>query len=192
MANTNAPFGFRVDRNKFSSVNNYAQSAYTIATTNTYTFGFGDVVSLQTDGTITRSVTTDTNFLGIFLGCTYYNNTSGRWEFPYQWTGITTAASPIVAYVCDDINAVFTVQSSNTAITTADVGQNANFTSNAAPNTYSGISTAALDAGSLGTTNTLPFRIVGVSTFVGVDPTLAYNWVNVKFNATVFTTTTGQ
>lgn len=192
MANTNAPYGFKPTRNLIASVTNYAQNAYTIASTNTHTIGFGDVVSLLSTGVIDVSATTDTNFLGIFLGCNYFNTATGRFEFPNQWTGVTTTSGVITAYVCDDPNAIFTVQSSGTAITVANIGSNANFTGNGAPNAYNGISTAALDQTTIGTTNTLPFRITGLSTYAGNDNTSSYNWVEVKFNANVFQTTTGQ
>lgn len=192
MANTNAPNGFQPTRNLFGSTANYAQNPYQIATTNTHTFGFGDVVTLLSTGYIDRSLTTDSPVLGIFLGCTYYDTTTQRTQFQQSWTGVTTASGTITAYVCDDPNVVFTVQNSAaTAITIADVGSNATFTGNAAPNAYSGISTAALDQTTLGTTNTLPFKIVGLSTYAGNDNTSGYNRVEVKLNDPTLKTSTG-
>lgn len=193
MANNNAPFGFKPTRNLIASTSNFAQNTYEIASSNTHTIGFGDPVKLLATGYIDISLTTDTAILGIFLGCQYYNTATGRQEYPDQWTGVTTTSGQIFARVCDDYNAVFTVQNSaSTAITIADVGANINFTAAGTPNTYSGISIAAVDQTTLGTTATLPFRIVALSTFAGNDNTTGYNWVEVKLNSSNLTSTTGQ
>ena len=85
---------------------------------------------------------------------------------------------------------VFEAQSNGTAIGLADVQANINFVIGA-PNS-AGISTTALAQSTINpATATLPFRIVGLSPRIGVDPTSSYNWVEVILNNANYKTTPG-
>jgi hypothetical protein len=82
----------------------------------------GDVVQYTTDGTIiistlsaqvtnaSAALTTLPGVLGVFLGCSYTNPTTKQKLFS-QYYPASTVASDIVAYVCDDPNALFKVVS---------------------------------------------------------------------------------
>lgn len=191
MANNNAPFGFQVERNIQGASANFAINSYRISTANTHSFGVGDPVTLLSTGYIDRSVATDSPIQGIFLGCQYYDTLQARWQFQPAWQAPTTSVAPVIAMVMDDRSQVLKVQSSGAVITQASVGLNATFTGGGAPNTLTGISTAALDATSLSTTNTLPFRVVGLSEQAGNDNTASYNLVEVIMIAPGLNNTTG-
>tara|TARA_R110000796_G_scaffold169006_2_gene285896 strand:- start:13 stop:642 length:630 start_codon:yes stop_codon:yes gene_type:complete len=72
----------------------------------------GDVVQYTSDGTlIISTLQNDTSavagVVGVFLGCTYTDSTSG--VLHSQNYPASTVASDIMAYVCDDPNALFKV-----------------------------------------------------------------------------------
>ena len=100
------------------------------------------------------------------------------------WPGSDVASGNYVeAYIVNDPNAKFVVQSDATGIAAADVGATVAYTTGSG-NTANGISGSYL-SGVGPTTATLPFRIVGLVT----DPpgsagtaSGAYNWAIVAFN----------
>lgn len=67
----------------------------------------------------------------------------------------------MTVYICDDPDAQFVVQSDNTAIGFGSIGQNV-ATVLGTPNSTTQFSTAAVGQSTVSTTNTLPFRIVGL------------------------------
>lgn len=76
---------------------------------------YGDVVQYTTDGTlIITTLQAQTSpvagVVGVFLGCTYTNPTTGQKLFAQYYPG-GVVASDIEAYVCDDPNALFRVVS---------------------------------------------------------------------------------
>lgn len=194
MSNVQAPNGFVQSANFTGSVPNYAMNTYEILNTNTNVIGFGDVVELLASGYIDVASGATTTILGIFAGCTYVDTNIGGPVYRPSWTGSTTAvANSVHARIIDDPNATFLVQAGGTtpALTQADIGANATFGGNGAPNALSGISTAYLDASTKNTTNTLAFRIMGLGQNVQNDNASNYNWVLVKMNNQSYNTTTG-
>lgn len=128
---------------------------------------YGDVVLMTAAGTITKASATDSATLavGIFLGCTYTNPSTSQKLF-YQYYAQPVVASDIMAYVCDDPDAVFKVAvcSSGTTmsgVTRAAVGQTAAFTSVAAGSTVTGDSIMSISA-TTGTVTTFPVKIIDV------------------------------
>jgi len=118
----------------------------------------GDVVKLVAAGTIEKDTGTDAlTPVGIFMGCSYTDADMGFIQRPY-WPA-STAASDAVAYVCDDPDAVFQIQSDQTVAQTA-LGSNFAVVQTAG-STITGISKVALDGSSSAATNTLPVRLVG-------------------------------
>lgn len=188
MANTYAPNGFQQVNQFEGYAPNYTLTTRLISKSNTNKIGFGDVVKSLNTGYIDRAVTTDTQVLGVFFGCNYYDtaqqNGFGQ-QFNRQWTGVTTANADPVAFICQDPTAVFQVQVSGASpITTSSIGLNINFTGNANPNTI-GISQAAADGTTVSTTSTLPFRVVGLSQQFGINytSTTANNLIYVRLNS---------
>jgi len=138
---------------------------YKIASGYATTIFFGDVVKLVTGGTVERD-TFDAAMtpIGVFLGCTYTDPNLGYKLFSQSYPA-STVASDIEAYVCDDTSALFKVAvvSSGTTIgdlAQTDIGANVAGVDNTGDST-SGNSRCAISDTSA-TTNTLPFRIVGL------------------------------
>lgn len=194
MSNVQAPNGFSQLGLITGSVPNYAMNTYVINYNNTHVIGFGDVVEQLADGTIDIASGATSLVLGIFQGCHYVDSSVNRTVWNNQWPAPTTAITGTVfAKVIDDPNAEFLVQAGGTvpALTLADIGSNATYGGNGAPNALSGISTAYLDASTKNTTNTLAFRITGLGQNVGNDVASNYDWVRVKMNFQAYNQTTG-
>jgi hypothetical protein len=125
---------------------------------------FGDVVKLNSSGTLDKDVgTSAATPVGVFLGCSYTDPTFGK-TFR-QFYAANTVASDIVAFVQDDPDALYKVAvvSATTTIgtvTRANVGENAVLVQNAG-NTTTGNSRVAISA-TTGTTSTFPIRIIDV------------------------------
>jgi hypothetical protein len=125
---------------------------------------FGDVVKLNSSGTLDKDAGTNAATpVGVFLGCSYTDPTFGK-TFRQFYTA-NTVASDIVAFVQDDPDALYKVAvvSSGTTIsfvTRANVGENAVLVQNAG-NTTNGDSRVAISS-TTGTTSTFPIRIIDV------------------------------
>ena len=126
---------------------------------------YGDAVKLVTGGTVERD-TFDAAMtpVGVFLGCTYTDPNLGYKVFRQSYPA-STVASDIEAYVVDATDVLFkaAVVSSGTTIgdlAQTDIGANVAGVDNTGDST-SGNSRCAISDTSA-TTNTLPFRIVGL------------------------------
>lgn len=157
---------------------------------------YGDVVALNTAGTLEKVTTTDTasNVVGVFLGVTYVNPTTKQPTYAQFYDGPITGSTTF-AYVQDDPDQLYQVAvcaTGSTAIsglTRAAVGQNAALVQNAG-NTQNGDSRVAV-LNSTGTATTLPVRVIDVipetTNTVG-----SYTEVIVKFNIGIHTYTTAD
>lgn len=182
MANTSAPFGFQQDSGT-GSTPTYEQVVRQ-AQYNASAIYFCDPVTSQTDGTIAIASAGTTQIAGIFVGCTYLSVSQRRMIWNNYWPGSDVASGNYVyAYIVNDPNAQFVVQSGATGLTLADVGANVQFNIGT-PNTTSGISGAYVE--SPNTTATLPFRVLKIVTtpFGGVSAPVegAYAYAIVGFN----------
>lgn len=183
MANTNSPNGFGYVGLLSGSAPNDALAQRLISSSYSTAIFTGDPVVSLADGTIGQAAAgTTTPVAGIFDGCEYYNASVNRWiQSPY-WPG-SGATGSVIAKITNAPDAVFVVQSNNTAIGTADIGANIDFAIGTG-NTATGISGATVNQSTIATTSTLPFRIVGLYSTVGNggDASSAYNRVLVAFN----------
>src|SRR4051812_41450986 len=162
MANSNAPFGFSASRRLDGAAPNYQVRVYPILYSNTTAMAKGDVVKIS-GGYVQAAATTDAPVLGIFDGVKYYDTVQKTTIWAQEWAGPTTALSgSVFAHVIEDTKQVFEVQASLANVGSTLVGLNANFV--VGTPTIAGNSTQALDSSSTSTTNTLPFRIVGIPT----------------------------
>jgi hypothetical protein len=187
VANTFAPFGFSQNRGT-GSAPTYEQVVAPVAY-NTANIFFGDPVFRLSDGSV-AGVTTGPGpgtgvLAGIFVGCKYLSVSQKRTVWSNWWIGSDVASGNTVeAYLVNDPNAQFLVQSSGgSGITQAMVGQLIQFAYGTG-NTASGISGAYIDATSVGSTSTLPFRVVALTTPVGANTAVTgqYNNAIVAFN----------
>lgn len=192
MANTNAPFGFSQYSGN-GSAPTYEQVPVKIAYNATNIF-FGDPVEPDANGYVVQGdgTTAAAGIAGIFVGCQYLSVAQKRTVWSNYWPGSDVASTQTVTgYIVNDPNAKFVVQSDATGIVQGDVNLNVAYTIGTG-NTSNGISGAYISGAN--TTNTLPFRIVGLIT----DPpgsagteSGAYNWVVVAFNNVATKSLTG-
>lgn len=201
-SNVFAPTGLSFTRNFISGANTYQQNLSAIKVGYTTAIAMGDLVKIGTgaqQGYVNLSLTTDTVHLGVFGGILAYYDQTLQTTFhglngAYQTT--LNPAADIPCVVVMDPFAAFAVQVSapSNAFTQSWIGQNINFLTgtNGVANT-AGRSTLALDYTTLGTSNTLPFRIIGPWGYVGgpQDPTNNNPWVEVRLNTSAALQATG-
>lgn len=125
----------------------------------------GDAVKLVTGGTIERdAMDAAMTPIGVFVGCSYTDPTLGYKVFS-QYYPASTVASDIQAYVVDATDVLFKVAvvSSGTTIgdlALTDLGANVAGVDNTGDSATGNSKCAISDTSA--TTNTLPFRIVGL------------------------------
>ena len=192
MANQQTQFGFKHLGGTPGWSPSYEMTPYPIRSGYSTVINFGDPVIFSSDGTLTLAtpnLATTGSIVGIFQGCAYVPSTGPAvpTQSPY-WPG--AAATTAVGYVIDSPQAKFLVAAYNTAVGTTLLGNYINFTYGGltAGTTGGAFSVATVDQATATTavgttTQTLPFRVLGMYPGVGngSDPTTAYNWVVVGF-----------
>ena len=159
MSNQNAPFGLKPSSKLGSNYNNEGVTEYKIASGASGNIFSGDLVKMANTGTILVAAAGD-QALGVFRGCQYTDSSGDVIYSPYWPDG--TVTSDTVAFVVDDPNALFEVQSAATgSVVQTVVGNNADivYTSGS---TITGISAVEISGTTAATSAQL--RIVGVST----------------------------
>lgn len=198
MGSINAPFGLRVTgRLDNGSLEVFRQ--YPIASGYAANIAAGDIVALSDGGTATtiikQTATGDTSadiaMLGVFMGCSYTDPSTGQLTFSNMWpTG--TVASDALAFVCDDPQALYVVMADEAIANANDIyGKNAAIVQGAVNTTFKA-SRVALDASTIGTDANLPLRIIDyVGGPRGDEPGTAYPLLVVKLNYTQLTAAAG-
>jgi len=178
-----------------------------IASTDASQMFRGDtVVSSSTGGTnnsgnyITAAASGISLIRGVFMGCEQFQPAAGRVVWSNSYTGsVTGSTGDVRAYIVDDPDQLFLIQgSTSAAITSSFINLNAgNTVTSSLGNTTTGYSNATLLSSTVGSTNTLPWRIVdfysayappgvpaiGTAAFInGTDNTTAANMVLVRLN----------
>lgn len=190
MANTFAPFGFRPIMNADGSAWSGNQTLRRIVSTSAVPIFYGDLVAVLSTGYITVGAASATTALGIFVGCKYVNNGTGFMQWSRHWpgSGQNTAAGDIDAYIVDAKQVVMEVQSTGSAaLAMADIGINLDLLSSTGSQ-ITGMSTHAVNANSLATTTTFPFRLWAVPGALGtgsVYPSVSANFDAASANNTV-------
>ena len=147
---------------------------------------YGDVVKLNSDGTLDKDTGTNAATpVGVFLGCSYTDATFGKVFRQYYPGGLSV--SDIEAYVQDDPDALFKVAVVSTGenvsyVNRTAVGNNAVLVQTAG-STATGNSKVAVSS-TTGTASTWPVRVVDVieETTTAGNPG-SYTEVVVKWNA---------
>lgn len=198
MGSINAPFGLRVTgRLDNGSLEVFRQ--YPIASGYAANIAAGDIVALSDGGTATtiikQTATGDTSadiaMLGVFMGCSYTDPSTGQITFSNMWpTG--TVASDALAFVCDDPQALYVVMADEAIANANDIyGKNAAIVQGAVNTTFKA-SRVALDASTIGTDANLPLRIIDyVGGPRGDEPGTTYPLLVVKLNYTQLTAAVG-
>jgi hypothetical protein len=214
MANVAVAFGFKHLGYVEGAAPTFGMRRRKIALGYTNPIFHGDpVVSLST-GYINQASSNSTQIAGIFQGCEYLSISQGRKVRSNYWPG-SDASADVDAFIIDSGTALFVAASNGAAIVLGNVNNNVGFfiatggsssptVGSGQGNTGNQISGALLDvagtnsgsSGAIGTTNTLPFRIVGLysdfvaqgapsagsTSFNGADNTTNFNWAVVKLN----------
>jgi hypothetical protein len=191
MSNQNAPFGLKPSSKLGSNYNNEGVTEYKIASAASGNIFSGDLVKMANTGTILVAAAGD-QALGVFRGCQYTDSSGDVIFSPYWPDG--TVTSDAVAFVVDDPNALFEVQSAATgSVVQTVVGNNADivYTSGS---TITGISAVEISGTTAATSAQL--RIVGVSTdpensTLGTGSASANVNLIVKINEHFYAQTTG-
>lgn len=167
MALTASPFGFLLRKHPTGQSR---ANAYTIDATYATAIGYGDAVSLATDGTLIVGAAT-ADLIGTFAGV-HYKDAAGKPQISKRWPGAVAGATEIVAYVYDDPDNVFEVQveTGGSAYVQSAIGDQADLVAGT-PNAVTGHSTMALDATLVGATVQGQFRIVGFGSDGAYDAT---------------------
>jgi hypothetical protein len=198
MGSINAPFGLRVT-GRLDSGSLEVFRTYPIASGYAANIAAGDIVLLTDNGTSTTitkqtatgDTATDIAMLGVFMGCSYTDPSTGQITFNNMWpTG--TVASDAVAYVCDDPQALYVVMADEAITNTLDIyGKNAAIVQGAVNTTFKA-SRVALDASTIGTDANLPLRIIDyVGGPRGNEVGTTYPLLIVKLNYTQLTAAVG-
>lgn len=164
---------------------------YPIASGSATPIGYGDLVSLDANGRLVRTVSatsgavaTIANCIGVFVGCEYTEPTLKYLLHSHGYPGGINS-NDIMGYVVSDPETLFEVQASG-ALTQTNVGNNVGLVA-AAPTGAGGnlVSRLTLDAASAAAGEgaaTLPFRIVGLKKGAESTPGDAFTDVYVRFN----------
>jgi hypothetical protein len=160
MANKDAPFGLKPVGIVGSGDNTQGTTEYKIASGASGNIFSGDLVKMTNAGTILVAGATDNPVLGVFRGC-QYTDSNGDVIYSAYWPD-GTVTSDAVAFVVDDPDALFEIQSAATgSVVQTVVGNNADivYTSGS---TKTGISAVEISGTTAATSAQL--RIVGIST----------------------------
>lgn len=192
MTNVNAPFGLRPVRRFSGSAETWQMEARQIAYNNSHQIATGSLVKALNTGYIDLFANGDAVVDGVFMGCKYRDPNSGRMVWQPMWNAVSGLASTdvVTAYILQDKDVVYEVQSGSAGAPFADIGTNSDLVAGT-PNSLTGRATSYLDS-THDTTATFPLRIIamgaGVSTTNqagstnGYDPLTGYNIVQVILN----------
>ena len=161
MASTATPMGARPVVSLVSAAYNAQITHYKIANAFGTDIFYGDFVKWADNNpntTIQKDTgTTSMTPIGVFLGCSYTDPSTGQTTFN-QYYPASTAADDIMAYVASDPFLVMQMQSDE-ALTQDDLGKNVAVIQTAG-STAIGTSKNAIDGSTANTTNTLPLKII--------------------------------
>ena len=191
MANQDAAFGLKSVGQLGSNVNSEGVTEYSIASGASGNIFSGDPVKMANTGTILVAAAGD-QLLGVFRGCKY-TNASGEVIYSSYWPS-GTVSSDAVAFVVDDPNALFEVQSAATgSVVQTVVGNNADivYTSGSTVDGQSGVEISGTTAAT-----SAQLRIVGISSdpennTLGTGSQSANVNLIVKINEHFYAQTTG-
>ena len=161
MASTASPMGARPVGSLVSTAYNAKITHYKINNAYGTDIFYGDFVKWADNNpntTIQKDTgTTSMTPIGVFLGCSYTDPSTGQTTFN-QYYPASTAADDIMAYVASDPFLVMQMQSDE-ALTQDDLGKNVAVVQTGG-STAIGTSKNAIDGSTANTTNTLPLKII--------------------------------
>ena len=163
MSSTSAPFGLNPIRHingKFLPAPRVMADG--IASGYGSAIYYGSPVMLNTNGTLTIA-TTAADIIGVFAGCQFVPTAGGMMTPSKNWVASTTyVAGTMQAFVWDDPNIIYEIQSNGSIAATA-VGDQADFVNPGNGSSTLGTSTAAISSTLAGAGVQAQLRIVGLS-----------------------------
>lgn len=171
MANANAPFGLRPVKGVNGQVVTGAPRQYSHLASDGTALFIGDPVKLAGTASTINGVTMP-DVVRAATGDVILGVVTGIVPTSRDTLGYGAALTAYTLFVDDDPNTLFEIQdvSTGTALTTADIGLNANFVV-AAGSTYTNMSGVTLDNTTEATNNTLDLKLVDVVNRADVDNT---------------------
>ena len=161
MASTASPMGARPMGSLVSCAYNAKITHYKIKNAYATDIFYGDFVKWADNNpntTIQKDTgTTSLTPIGVFLGCSYTDPSTGQTTIN-QYYPASTAADDIMAYVASDPFLIMQMQSDE-ALDQDDLGKNVAVIQTAG-STSIGTSKNAVDGSTANTTNTLPLKII--------------------------------
>jgi hypothetical protein len=162
MANKDASFGLKPARMMGGAPYSGGQSRYRIAANYGTSIFQGDLVKQVTGGGVERAGASSTvPVVGVFNGCMYTDPTTKEQIFSNFYPA-STNASDIIAFIVDNPNVVFEVQSDDT-FPVADLFGNFDIVDTNSGSTTTGISGVELDLSTGATATTLPLKAIDIS-----------------------------
>ncbi len=183
MANTTGYMGFKHIGFLPGYAPDYQLQAKTVAASNATSIYRGDPVTFSAGYIIAADATASAKVDGIFDGCTFVDASGVT-----KWQPYCPASQTATCYLITAPGAMFLGQSTNTAITQANINSNIGYVIGTGQTTGGGFSLYTLDSGHIGTTATYPFRLVNLASAIypsgvnGTDNSSAYNMAVVTFN----------
>lgn len=171
MANMNAAFGLRPVKGVNGQVVTGAPRQYSHLASDGTALFIGDPVKLAGTSSTINGVTMP-DVVRAATGDVILGAVTGIVPTSRDTLGYGAASTAYTLFVDDDPNSLFEIQdvSGGTALTTADIGLNANFVV-AAGSTYTNMSGVTLDNTTEATTNTLDLKLVDIVNRADVDNT---------------------
>lgn len=168
--NTLAPTGLSPARSFLGNSPTYQGTQRLILGAYTTTIGYGDVVAIGdsgvTQGYVELAPDGASSILGVFGGLLpYFSSVTQQTVNRNGWSTDSGAPTTVGCIIFDQYGIVFQAQL-NGAYTQDMAGKNIDWTAatNGAPGSGpSYISTLSLDASTVGVSNTLPFKIIGLA-----------------------------
>lgn len=200
MSSSATPFGLR-PVGKFDQGSLEVMRQYPIAASYGTAIAAGDVVQLVDNSNVvtiekqsaTGDDTTEIDIVGIFMGCTYTDPTTGQTYHSTQWPA-SNAATDAMAYVVDDPNVLFEIQADGApANDVREIYGKNTLLVQTAPNTTFGVSRVALDISELSTDPQNPIRVLDYKGGdQGDEKGTSYPVLLCKFNYHQHSSTTGS
>lgn len=163
MSSTSAPFGMnpiRMKSGRFMAVPFAIPGG--IASAYGSDIYYGSPVILNTNGTLTIA-TTNADIIGVFAGCQFVPSSTGLMTPQKNWVASATyVAGTMVAYVWNDPDIIYEIQSNGSIAATA-VGDQADFVNPGTGNSTLGTSTAQISSTLTGVGVQGQLRIEGIS-----------------------------
>jgi hypothetical protein len=184
MANPTGGFGLRPVRRLDGAAPTFQLREVEIAYNYSGVIAKGDIVKWLNTGLIDLYAAAGAQVGGVFMGCKYRDPNIGNMVWRPMWNAVSGLASTekVIAYILDDPMMVYEVRLNGTTVgATTHIGQTLEVIVGT-PSALNGQSVMLGVSSGLGTTTTLPLRVVGLGQGADNDNTVKNNIIEVVLN----------